>query len=586
MYRASLRKDRVVFRKAGWKGERAILFCADGVFTLDEKQFDSELCRPDVLYAPVIALPQQKQYRVSFLFAALQVCTGWTGYDEVWATCYSKYDFCILSETRAIRSEFHWLPFYLCCNLFLILGGTQMRKVYEAHHGNMGLGRNRVLEMQREAGNSNTRVQWSIDEVIRQYFFQIEPLLIRRNGRWGGVARYVFEKHHDEREMLETAIASCRVKVLGSFVGLESFAGPDQISHIIFQMKTDPEAGYTFAGLDFISSWIRDKVVIAACQREISVITSFARSTAGVGPFCTLRGSTFEGLAHRMLCRGGEFSVRDLDSKRGAQLEIDIPRLAPKSFADWNQVRNASSNHYFQPFSRVLKAVDAVERPNKLFRMTVAANHPIHASVLVEAIKNLGCEGEVCLYFPLPADRFYKFKRQPFYRPTLRGPESESQLKARQALENDEDAVLKMVRQFALLIDCRRLLPSGRRKRRRMDSETSDAAVPAHEEKPSNVQAITAPAGAEAHKLGAAYSNELPRDSNEEIHNRRDLTQWIGVLWVAIRHPIYWVLCVAKHPINWDALSGKAPKKWGVLRGYLTELPIDSNDEIRNHTDL
>ena len=47
-----------------------------------------------------------------------------------------------------------------------------------------------------------------------------------------------------------------------------------------------------------------------------------------------------------------------------------------------------------------------------------------------------------------------------------------------------------------------------------------------------------------------------------------------------------WVLCVAKHPINWGALSGKAPNKWGVLRGYLTELPIDSNDEIRNHTDL
>jgi hypothetical protein len=58
-----------------------------------------------------------------------------------------------------------------------------------------------------------------------------------------------------------------------------------------------------------------------------------------------------------------------------------------------------------------------------------------------------------------------------------------------------------------------------------MDSETSDAAVPAPEAEPSNVRAITAPAGAGARVLGAAYSTELPIDSNEEVRNRRDLTQ-------------------------------------------------------------
>lgn len=97
MYRASLRKDRVVFRKAGWKGEMALLFCADGEFTLDEKQFDSELCRPDVLYAPVTVFAHYIQNRVSFLFAALQVYTRWTGYDEIRATRYSKDGFCIFS---------------------------------------------------------------------------------------------------------------------------------------------------------------------------------------------------------------------------------------------------------------------------------------------------------------------------------------------------------------------------------------------------------------------------------------------------------------------------------------------------------
>jgi hypothetical protein len=50
LYRCCTQNRRVVFRKAGWKGERAHLFCEDGVFRLDELEFERELERPDVLY--------------------------------------------------------------------------------------------------------------------------------------------------------------------------------------------------------------------------------------------------------------------------------------------------------------------------------------------------------------------------------------------------------------------------------------------------------------------------------------------------------------------------------------------------------
>ena len=53
--------------------------------------------------------------------------------------------------------------------------------------------------------------------------------------------------------------------------------------------------------------------------------------------------------------------------------------------------------------------------------------------------------------------------------------------------------------------------------------ETSDTAVPAPEAEPWNVMAITAPAGAEAKELGAAYSKELPIDPNDEIRDHKDL---------------------------------------------------------------
>jgi hypothetical protein len=40
---------RVVLRKAGWNGERAHLFCEDGVFRLTQSESERELERPDVL---------------------------------------------------------------------------------------------------------------------------------------------------------------------------------------------------------------------------------------------------------------------------------------------------------------------------------------------------------------------------------------------------------------------------------------------------------------------------------------------------------------------------------------------------------
>jgi hypothetical protein len=61
LYQRSTQNRRVVFRKAGWKGERAHLFCEEGVFRLDESEFESELERPDVLYVLVIL-----QFRAHF----------------------------------------------------------------------------------------------------------------------------------------------------------------------------------------------------------------------------------------------------------------------------------------------------------------------------------------------------------------------------------------------------------------------------------------------------------------------------------------------------------------------------------------
>jgi len=274
--------------------------------------------------------------------------------------------------------------------------------------------------------------------------------------KWGGIARYAFKKFFGESRLLEEAITACRVDVLGKNFGLESFADREHNSHKIFQLKADPNAGYEYAGLDYVSDWVRDRVITNACQQEISDMKKFVRSTAGIGPLGSLRGSTFEGLTHILLRKGGNFVIRALDS---VVLEnISLPCLEQKSFTEWDQVQNCIENRYFRPVSNCLEAVDSLERPNILFQMTVAGTHPIHAFGLIESIKKLGCIGDVCLYFPLPVDRFNDFGKQKYRWPRATENEDESARKSRKAAQAKGNKFLGRVKQFALLIE---LQPSG-----------------------------------------------------------------------------------------------------------------------------
>jgi len=261
----------------------------------------------------------------------------------------------------------------------------------------------------------------------------------------------VLDKFEDERRLLEDAIIGCRVEVLNKCICLEGFSNNEYISHKIFQVKSDSSTGYQYAGLDYVSDWVRDRVINVACQREISQMVKFC-SNAEFGSLRTLRGSTFEGMTHILLSKGGHFVVRALDSTK--QEKILLPCLKQKTFIEWEQVQSCVDKRYFRPVSKILKSVDSLERPNILFQMTVAATHPIHASALIESVENLGCTSNVRLYFPLPADRFYDFKKQCNYWPRAPKDEDASAKKSRTQAQEKGDKILGGIRQFALLIDC------------------------------------------------------------------------------------------------------------------------------------
>jgi hypothetical protein len=242
------------------------------------------------------------------------------------------------------------------------------------------------------------------------------------------------------------------VDVLDNVLSLEGYSENKHTSHKIFQLKTDPSREFMYAGLDFVSDWVRDKVITLACQREFSQMVKFVRSNAGFGALGTLCDSTFAGLTHILLSKGGEFVVRPLNSRQ--EEIISLPFLQQKSFIDWEQVQTCHENMYFRPISKTLKAIDSLERPNILFQMTVAKKHPIHAPGLIESIEKLGCSGDIHLYFPLPEDRFKDFVKQNYCWPRIPKIEDASAKNAREAEQKKGNKVLGRVRQFALLIKC------------------------------------------------------------------------------------------------------------------------------------
>jgi hypothetical protein len=64
-----------------------------------------------------------------------------------------------------------------------------------------------------------------------------------------------------------------------------------------------------------------------------------------------------------------------------------------------------------------LNAVDALQKPNNVFPITVAAIHPIHATGLSAVIESLDTKEEIQLYFVIPAERFESFETQHYFRP-------------------------------------------------------------------------------------------------------------------------------------------------------------------------
>ena len=154
------------------------------------------------------------------------------------------------------------------------------------------------------------------------------------------------------------------------------------------------------------------------CEQELLAFLSTPNADAA-----SLRGKLFEQYAHRCLCGGGTFEIRQLpktddneEEEEEGEEEAETLTLPPNQEKLLTEISTLSSEEagYNRPVSKNFCAVDSIIRNldgvSHLFQMTVSSSHSINKKGIENLVGFL--EREIHFYFVLPPDRFGSFRRQ------------------------------------------------------------------------------------------------------------------------------------------------------------------------------
>lgn len=211
-----------------------------------------------------------------------------------------------------------------------------------------------------------------------------------------------------------------------------------EASHKLLHIVT--QRPYESTSMALSSFYVTEKLVERFMQVQRERLLSFLRSARGsdTAVLAGLRGSLFEGLAHRLLQAGGRFKVRCLDAS-AASTEVELPSSTAHPVLSPTDIGAAPAGAYCEPRHPNFPAVDAVLLPRQLFQMTVSPQHEVPHAALVAVLKQLPPAERYDLYFVVPEDQFGNFQAQPF-------------VGADGRVLTRLDARVKCVRQWALCI--------------------------------------------------------------------------------------------------------------------------------------
>lgn len=266
---------------------------------------------------------------------------------------------------------------------------------------------------------------WSSEEMqLARENIYIDPAAQQRYTAlykfYGNNPRHVFGEHTSSQS---TAADEARVAVAEQ---VEAMHSPNQLmaltralaagvirndqSHLLLHMhSTHP---YRVAHPEWPSAYVRDQVMSHLTLLYRTKLQLFLAATRGIGEYGSLRGLMFEWFAHKRLAAGGSFAIELLSAttEHFKRQLITLPQ--PSDVVYWTQLeqlQQLSANEYGIPISRSQGAFDAVQKPNRLFQMTVSSSHTVSTYHTVACAHHL-CPGVSPQFiFVIPTDVYAHF---------------------------------------------------------------------------------------------------------------------------------------------------------------------------------
>jgi hypothetical protein len=229
--------------------------------------------------------------------------------------------------------------------------------------------------------------------------------------KWGGIARYVLQYAlvEEQQARLKEALDISNIdSVLQSFGS--SGADADASSRLIHRSVRD---GFHSGPYQFASAYVVDEIYSRVYAQDRDHLIRFLSASQEIGDIGQLRGKLFEKHAHTVLANGGVFNIRDLRTKEVSTLRL--PDLTTFLYSSNDTAFQAAQNRYFRPVSKIFESVDSFIKPNLLFQMTAAKDHPCKQNGLHNVLKILGNPSNPKLYFVVPPESFASFQYQSYH---------------------------------------------------------------------------------------------------------------------------------------------------------------------------
>ncbi|OAJ38603.1 hypothetical protein BDEG_22512 [Batrachochytrium dendrobatidis JEL423] len=190
--------------------------------------------------------------------------------------------------------------------------------------------------------------------------------------KWGGIARYVLKYAlvKEQQDFLDKALNISNIdSVVKSFGKYgENLDASSCLIHI------SVKDGFHSGPYQFAFDYVVDEIYNRVYARDRDHLIRFVSVAREIGETGQLNRALFEKHAHTVIAKGGSFKIRDLRTKLESTLQLPMD-LSTLLLSNNSQVQDAT-NCYFRPISNIFESVDSFIKPNLLFQMTGAKDHP------------------------------------------------------------------------------------------------------------------------------------------------------------------------------------------------------------------